>query len=143
MPLPATYATVAELQVYWRTLSDAEQTRATDLLRRSATRINELPGAADVDGDPAFSLATCNDVSLDMVKRAMIGGGGVVSDAQSMADMSATRRFVNPAGNLYLTQREINRLSGSGPQVFSLTPTSNARVPGNPWSVQPSSQTDE
>lgn len=132
------YATWQQLQVYWgRSLSADEQARATDLLVRAARRINELPGAAD------FSAGTCEDVSLDMVKRAMLSrGDGVVETTASMADMSGTQRFVNPVGKLYITSEERARLAGNPPQAFSLTPTSNARVPENPWTYQNSSQTD-
>lgn len=144
MPLPTSYATADELEAYWRPLSADEKARATVLLGYAATLINEQPGAADADGNPAFNLATCKHVSLDMVKRAMIGGGGVSSSSQAMADMSATVRYVNPVGNLYLTAQEVDRLAGhSGSAAFSVTLSSNARVPGYPWSYQSSSQSDE
>lgn len=141
MPLPTSYATAAELVTYWQPLSAAEQARAAVLLGFAATLINERPGAA------TFSPATCKHVSLDMVKRAMLKGDGVLSDtsSQTMADMTAanTTRYVNPAGNLYLTQQEADRLAGQfGAAAMSLTLKSNVRVPGEPWNYQPSAQTD-
>lgn len=143
MPLPETYASAAELAAYWRTLSADEASRATTLLGYAAGLINELPGAADADGNAAFSATTCKHVSLDMVKRAMLGGGGVASVSQSMADMSADVRYVNPVGNLYLSAQERRRLTGSSPAAFSLIPESNVRVPGTVWNSQPSSQTGD
>jgi hypothetical protein len=137
MPLPTSYATASELEEYWRPLSVAEEARASVLLGYAATLINEQPGAAD------FSAATCKHVSLDMAKRAMIGGSGVSATTQSMADMSARVEHVNPVGNLYLTSQELRRLAGFPPGAFSLTPASNARVPGYRWTYQNSSQTDE
>lgn len=141
MPLPQTYANSAELVAYWRPLSEAEQARATVLLGFAATLINERPGAAN------FSPAACKHVSLDMVKRAMLKGDGALSDtsSQTMADMTAaiTTRFVNPAGNLYLTEQEADRLAGQfGAAAMSLTLKSNVRVPGEPWNYQPSAQDD-
>ncbi|AVJ50227.1 hypothetical protein I5J36_gp09 [Mycobacterium phage Mendokysei] len=132
--LPDAYATAEELQAYWRPLSSDEQARATVLLKRAALRINELPGSTD------FNAATCNDVSLDMVKRAMLGGGGVKSTSQAMADMSTTQSYVNPVGNLYLTEEEKSRLYGYPPAAFSLTPASNAHVPAQSWNWQPNCQ---
>ncbi|AHY26926.1 hypothetical protein SEA_NAIRB_10 [Mycobacterium phage Nairb] len=129
--LPTAYATVDELQSYWRPLSEAEKARATFLLQRAALRINELPGSKD------FNPATCNDISLDMVKRAMLGGGGVKSESQAMADMSTTQSYVNPVGNLYITGDETARLYGYAPAAFSLTPASNAHVPHQSWNWQP------
>ncbi|OCB59138.1 hypothetical protein A5722_05130 [Mycobacterium vulneris] len=148
MPLPTTYATADKLEAYWQPLSAAEKSRATVLLGYAATMINEQPGAADADGNLAFSPATCEHVSLDMVKRAMIGGGGMTgsSSSQSMADMSASTdvRYVNPVGNLYLTSQELARLQGHsyGGGAASITLSSNVRVPGQPWNYQQSSQTD-
>jgi len=144
MPLPTAYATATDLADYWRPLSDGEATRATVLLGYAATLINEQPGAADLDGDPAFSPATCKHVSLDMVKRAMIGGGGITGGSQAMADMTHTVSYVNPVGNLYLTSQELARLQGhpyTG-AMGSLTLASNVRVPGHIWNYQQSSQTD-
>lgn len=142
MPLPWSYATSQQLAEYWRPLSADEQKRATDLLVRAATLINEIPGAVDESGDPAFSVKACEHVSLDMVKRAMLSReDGAVETSASMADMSGTVRYTNPTGSLYLTGREIARLVGPQPITGSLTPTSNARVPGQPWNYQPSSQT--
>jgi hypothetical protein len=136
--LPTQYATVEELATYWRPLSNAEADRADDLLTRAATLINEERGAA------TFVQSACNAVSLDMVKRAMLGGGGITQGSQAMADMSATVTYVNPAGNLYLTRSELQRLTGepSG-AAFSLTPTSNTRVPLNRWNYQQSTQTTD
>lgn len=129
--LPAAYATAIDLQDYWRTLTDAEQARATFLLQRAALRINELPGSAE------FNPLTCNDVSLDMVKRAMIGGGGVNSVDQAMADITAQVQYANPMGNLYITRPEKDRLYGYESTASSIAPANHPRVPLEPWNWQP------
>lgn len=143
--LPDPYADQSDLQAYWRVLSDAEQGRATTLLGWAAQLINEQPGSDE------FDPVICAQVSMDMVKRAMIAsvnGDGVSSSttAQAMDDMSAssTQRFVNPVGNLYLSAQEADRLAGrtSGGGAFSVALKSNVRVPGQPWNSQPSAQTD-
>jgi hypothetical protein len=133
--MPGPYATSDDLGEYWRTLSDAEQSRADVLLGAAGDLIDEQPGAAD------FVPTALKWVSLDMVKRAMIGGGGASSGSQSMADMSVTVQYVNPVGNLYLTRQELQRLVGPTPPTASITPTSNVRVPQTFWNIQPSSQT--
>lgn len=135
VPLLEQYADTTELKVYWRALSDAEVTRADDLLTRAATLINEQPSA------DRFILTACNAVSLDMVKRAMLGGSGVTQAQQAMADMSASVTYVNPVGNLYLTKQELGRLAGF-PQgsSFSVAPKSNTRVPHDVWNYQLSRQ---
>lgn len=134
---PGPYATEQDLAAYWRPLTQAEQSRATSLLGAAADAINELPGAS------GFVSTARHWVSLDMVKRAMIGGDGdsTKSLSQSMAGMSATQQFVNPTGALYLTAKERNRLRGRfGQAAGSVVLGSHARVPEQPWNFQPSFQ---
>lgn len=129
---PGPYATVGDLGGYWRALSSGEQTNATDLLVAASDRINEFPGAAN------FVKTACHWVALDMVKRAMIGGGGEKSESQSMAGMTVTRGFANPMGDLYITSKELNRLRGRfGQAAGSVVMSSNVRVPQQPWNFQP------
>lgn len=133
---PGPYATVGDLGGYWRALSSGEQTNATDLLVAASDRINEFPGAAN------FVNKACHWVTLDMVKRAMIGGGGEKSESQSMAGMTVTRGFANPMGDLYITSKEVNRLRGRfGQAAGSVVMSSNVRVPREPWNFQRSFQT--
>lgn len=140
--LPDPYAAVADLETYWRTLSVAEQGRATSLLGWAAKLINEQPGSAD------FDPLTCAQVSMDMVKRAMINGDGVsestTSQTMDVVSASSTQRYVNPVGNLYITTAEADRLAGrvAVGSAFSLTLKSNARVPGHWWNHQHSDQTE-
>ncbi len=137
--LPDPYADAGDLAGYWRPLTADEQGRATTLLGWAAQLISELPGCDE------FDPLVCAAVSMDMVKRAMIGGGGVIEIDQGMADMTATRRYANPMGNLYLSSQELGRLQGrpgGGGAAGSITLASNVRVPGDPWNYQPSAQTD-
>lgn len=130
------YAAAADLVAYWRTLSDAETARATVLLGAAGDLIDEQPGAAD------FVETALKWVSLDMVKRAMIGGGGITQGSQAMADMSASNTYFNPVGNLYLTSQELRRLIGPTPPTASIKPTNNSRVPTQAWNYQQSAQTN-
>ena len=135
--MPGPYASPDDLQDYWRPLSDGETSRAEILLEAAGDLIDEQRGSDE------FVESALKWVSLDMVKRAMIGGGGVTQGAQSMADMSASVTYANPMGNLYLTRQELDRLAGyTAGGAFSLTLSSNVRVPGEPWNYQPSSQAD-
>lgn len=130
---PGPYATQGDLAAYWRPLTSAEQARATVLLGEVADRINELP-------NPASLVNTaCHWVSLHAVKRAMIGGDGdgVKTLSQSMTGMSVDQTFVNPAGEVYITAREINRLRGRNANAAgSVTLSSQARVPLTDWGYQ-------
>lgn len=137
--LPDPYATPEHLAGYWRALTEGEKTRAGELLRWAAQLINEEPGSDD------FDPTTAAMVSMDMVKRAMLRpqGDGVseTTTSQAMADQSATQthRYLNPAGNLYLTGGERDRLARRNTELAggSVTLSSNVRVPGEPWNQQP------
>lgn len=131
---PEPYATAAELAAYWRPLTDAEIARATVLLRAARDLIDEQAGSAD------FVQTALKWVSLDMVKRAMIGGGGVTGGSQSMADITATVQYANPMGSLYIRDRELSRLIGPHPPTGSIKMASNARVPRHIWNRQNSHQ---
>ena len=140
LDLPGPYADVFELFEYWgRTLTQSEQDRAAVLLGWAAQIILEQPGSGD------FDALIAAQVSMDMVKRAMINADGINSSSQAMADMSATVRYANPMGSLYLSAAEADRLGGNlgSSGAFSVALTSNVRVPCHPWSRQSSSQTDD
>lgn len=134
------YATADELAAYWRPLTDLEAARATVLLQAAGDLIDEH------DGSGNFVLSACKWVSLDMVKRAMIGNGsaGITNQSQGMADMSVSQTFANPMGRLYMEGRELRRLKGLGVESrqFSVTGTNHVRVPYTVWGYQYASQTD-
>lgn len=144
LTLPEPYAQVDDLETYWRPLSDAEQGRATSLLGWAAKRIGEEPNSR------SFDPLVCAEVSMIMVKRAMINGTGdgvgetTTQQTMDVVSSSVTSRYVNPVGNLYLTQAEADRLAGRTAvgSAFSLTLSSNARVPGYPWNRQQCAQVD-
>ena len=127
---PVGYATAADLAAYWRPLSEAEVARATVLLGAAKDLIDEMAGSA------TFVVTALKWVSLDMVKRAMIGGGGVTGGSQAMADITVTQQYANPMGNLYITDGECRRLRGPLPPTGSIMPTNNARVPHRIWNRQ-------
>ena len=129
---PGPYATQADLAGYWRALSSGEQTRATTLLAAVADTINEMPNAR------SFVNTACHWVSLDAVKRVMqVGGDGERSESQSMAGMTVDRMFVNPAGNLYVTTKERNRLRGRfGQAAGSVVLSNRVKIPLDPWNYQ-------
>ena len=131
------YADARDLADYWRPLSDLEAARASVLLEAAGDLIDEQ-GSAD------FVQTACKWVSLDMVKRAMIGADGITNQSQSMGDMNVSQTFANPMGRLRLEPRELRRLKGLGVESrqFSLTQTNNVRVPYTVWGYQYASQTD-
>lgn len=126
------YATVAELEARWRTLSTDEQARATVLLADAAVRIDaECPP----DAVPPSDADARKIVSCEMVKRAMavgMDGVGVTSVQQGAGPYQETRQFSNPTGDMYLTKADKRLLKCGGAQAFTV-PMVNDEPYTPPW----------
>lgn len=112
------YATVIQLEARWRTLTDAEKTRAGKLLEDAAVIIDgECPPA-----DPLTDAAAREMVSCSMVKRAMASGEGASVDSQTAqaGPFSNTFKFANPSGDLYLTKQERRTLGCRKGKPFTI-----------------------
>ncbi|WP_345438430.1 Gp19/Gp15/Gp42 family protein [Microbacterium gilvum] len=114
------YATVADLEARWRTLTSDEQARAGVLLEDAAVRLDAL--CAPSVPPTSQELASRLIVSCEMVKRAMVtgssgsGGLGVTSVQQGAGPYQETVQFSNPTGDLYLTKAD-KALLGCGKQT--------------------------
>src|SRR5690606_13507201 len=98
------YATAADLEARWRTLTSDEKTRAGVLLVDAAIIIDrECPPADPLTDEGARKMVSCS-----MVKRAMASGEGASVDSQTAqaGPFSNTFKFSNPSGDLYLTKSE-------------------------------------
>lgn len=136
------YATVADLEDRWRTLSVDEKSRADVLLGDAAVRLDVLcpPSAPPTNQE----LDARKIVSCEMVKRAMSTPGGVdgigVSSVQAGAGpFQQTQQFSNPTGDLYLTKAD-RALLGCGDQVAFTVPMANWGTVQEPpywWEVAP------
>lgn len=118
------FATHADLEDRWRTLSSAEQARADVLLKDASAIIRSLvrgidariaSGALDEDVPKAIVCA--------MVKRVMQGPAdldGVSQTQQTAGPFSQGVSFANPSGDLYLTKGEKQRLGIGAQRAFSV-----------------------
>lgn len=106
------YATVADLQAGWRTLTAPEQSRATTLLDRAASILDAQVTVVTTDTAQAALLCT---VSCSMVQRAMTSTDlfGVSQQSETAGSYSQSMTFANPSGDLYLTKQE-RKLLGIG-----------------------------
>lgn len=134
------YATVADLEDRWRTLTSDEQSRAEVLLGDAAVRLDVL---CPPSVPPTVSeLAARMIVSCEMVKRAMatpggVAGIGVTSVQAGAGPFQETQQFSNPTGDLYLTKSD-RALLGCGNQVAYTFPMVE-RLPVlefDPWDVE-------
>lgn len=134
------YATVADLEDRWRTLTSDEQSRAEVLLGDAAVRLDVLcpPSVPPT----AAELAARMIVSCEMVKRAMatpggVAGIGVTSVQAGAGPFQEAQQFSNPTGDLYVTKAD-RALLGCGNQVAYTFPMVE-RLPVlefDPWDVE-------
>lgn len=118
------FATSNDLEVRWRTLTDAEAERADVLLGDAAVYLSALVGIdpEDENQQEALKIVSCNMVQRAMVASANNAFG--VSEARIQADIySQTMTYANPSGDLYLTAAEKRLLGITGSYLTSIRPT--------------------
>lgn len=111
------YATVADLEAGWRTLTAAETARAAELLDRATGFVAAKLRSRGADADTSDELQALNlrTVCCNVVRRAMSSGGdGVASMTQAVGSTSASVSWSNPDGAFYLTKSEREMLGISG-----------------------------
>lgn len=129
------YATVADLEARWRTLTTEERSRAEVLLEDAAVRLDATCPPSEPPTEQ--ELAARKIVSCEMVKRAMsspggVDGVGVTSIQQGAGPYQETRQFSNPTGDLYLTKADKGLLR-CGRQVAFTIPMTNDSAYVPPW----------
>lgn len=121
------YATVAELESRWRPLTADEKKRAeTKMLDASVIMARECKraGVATNDADELVR-ADMSMIVCEMVKRAMIAPLDQVPVSQSSmtaGPFTEQQTFINPTGDLYLTNGEKRRLGIAGQRIGSISP---------------------
>lgn len=139
MTEPASYATVDDLEDFWRPLSEAEQARATVLLALASSRLR-LYGKkvgvdvdAQVQDDPDYAQ-TAQWVVMEATKRALstpVDTPPVDSFQQTAGPYSENYRFTNPSGDLWFKKAELASLGIAGNQVAtSITPNTRKDIYG-------------
>lgn len=121
------FATVAQLEAFWRVLTASEQTRATALLQLASDRLRTLAGDAGANldtrsmTDPAFK-AVVNWVVMEAVKRAMISPSDQpsVESAQITAGpYSENYKYTNPTGDMFFRKSELAAIGIGGKQSLN------------------------
>lgn len=129
MRIPVPFATVADLEVRWHTLSESEKATAEVLLGDASNLIlSECPSANYVDDDDtaeqATRTATLKRITCSIVKRAMIDGasdGPSVSERdQNAGPFGLREKFSNPTGDLFLTKSERKSLPCGQQRAFNV-----------------------
>lgn len=101
------FATVADLEARWRSLTEAEEAQASVLLDDAAAYLQAL---VEVDSDDEIQAANLKMVSCNMVKRAMSSSAsdafGVTNATATMGPFSQQVAYANPSGDMYVSKSE-------------------------------------
>lgn len=133
------YATVQDLETYWRPLNEAEEARAADLIALASSRLRLYADAAgvDLDAKAAASEDYANAlkwVVMEATKRAMstpIDTPPVDSWSQTAGPYSENYKFTNPSGDLWFKKAELKTLGISGVQrATSISPATRKDIYG-------------
>lgn len=123
------FATAADVEARWRTLTQTETTAADTLAADASDMIRTR--WQDVDDQIAAGTLTAlslTRVVANMVKRAMIVGDneGIESRSETAGPFAHSDKFTNPNANLYFTAEDIRLLDGrAARRAFAVDLSSN------------------
>lgn len=108
------FATVKDLEAYWRPLTSDENRRAAKLLEYASAKIRQAAPSVDADIAAGTVQAIAAElVAVAMVKRALVvPSDGVTQTTDTTGPFSESTQWANPMGNLYLTRDEVRSLGG-------------------------------
>jgi len=112
------YATISDLTILWRTMTAAEQTRATELLDTVSARLRveankvgkDLDALVEADVDLA---SVAKSVTCDIVARTMMTATDkepMTQFAESAGGYSVSGTFLVPGGGLFIKKSELASL---------------------------------
>lgn len=128
----ANFATVAQLEAFWRDLTTTEETRAGVLLELASARLREIGTDVGVDVDAQVAAresyaVTARWVVMEAVKRAMltpVDTPPADEYQQTAGPYSENIKFSNPSGDLWFKRSELQALGLYGKQTLSGISTS-------------------
>lgn len=126
------FATVEQLEAFWRPLTDAEQERAQMLLELASNRLRLIGENVGVDvdqrvADSAAYASGAQWVVMEAVKRAMLmptDQPPVDSFQQVAGPYSENYKYTNPSGDLWFKKSELAQLGLYGRQRLDSISTS-------------------
>ena len=130
------FATVEQLEAYWRTLTEDETSRAEVMLPLASDRLRLMGEDVGVDVDakvaasPAYA-STIRWVVMEAVKRALqtpIDAKPVDSYSQTAGPYSENYKFTNPSGDLWFKKSELAALGLYGRQSLDSISTSRTDI---------------
>jgi hypothetical protein len=121
------FATLAELEAFWKDIATADEPRADILLELASNRLRLIgdDSGVDVDAKVAASEAyatTTRWVVMESVKRAMQAPVDQIpaeTYSQTAGPYSENYKYANPSGDLWFKKSELSALGLNGNQTLS------------------------
>lgn len=128
----ANFATVEQLEAFWKSLDTTEEARAEVLLELASARLREIGVGVEVDVDAQVAAResyaiTARWVVMEAVKRAMLTPTDVPpvdTYSQTAGPYSENYKYTNPSGDLWFKKSELQSLGLYGSQSLSSLNTS-------------------
>lgn len=133
------FATVAQIEAFWRPLTQEEITRAEYLLQISSERLRVIASESSIDIDEKISksgsyAAVVQWVVMESVKRALqtpVDAMPVDTYSQTAGPYSENYKYTNPSGDLWFKKKELAELGIDGVQKLdTITPTTRRNIYG-------------
>ncbi len=129
------FATVQQLEAFWRTLTAPEKTRAETMLGLVSNRLRQIGRNVGVDldaekSDPVFN-SNLQLVTMESTKRAMqtpIDQAPVDSFSQTAGPYSENYKYTNPSGDIWFKKAELQSLNIYGKQSLKGFSTSQKDI---------------
>lgn len=129
MAVGQAYATVQDLENFWRELTDDEETRAayllvlaSDTLRQVA--MNNGKNLDDMIEDGKVLTNTVKQIVMEAVKRAMntpVDQQPVTQQSMTAGPYAQSLTFANPAGDIWFKDKEYKMLGLKGQRLRSVS----------------------
>jgi hypothetical protein len=136
---PRVYATVEDLEAYWKPLDESEEARAEQMMSIASSRLRLYAANAGFNLDEKIGENTdyaeaVKWVVMEATKRALstpIDTPPVDSYSQAAGPYSENYKFTNPSGDLWFKKAELKTLGISGIQrATSITPVTRKDIYG-------------
>ena len=133
------YATIADLEAYWRPLDESEESRATQMITIASSRLRLYASNSGIDIDAKIAESTDYAEAVKWVVREAtkrdlstpLDTPPVDSYSQAAGPYSENYKFTNPSGDLWFKKAELKTLGISGVQrATSITPVTRKDIYG-------------
>lgn len=126
------FATIDELQRFWKPLAETDQPRAELLLELASNRLRLIGEDVELDMDAKIAASeayasTARWVVMEAVKRALLTPTDqqpVDTFQQTAGPYSENYKYTNPSGDLWFKKSELSALSLYGRQSLDSISTS-------------------